>query len=76
MIGIQYENFCVQKQILLVLQKVIHRGVPRGGGDLCGRPGQLVRKGNKLGGKINILNENVDFPRSTNLNWVEYEKIQ
>jgi hypothetical protein len=75
MIGIQYENFtkrtdtfCVQKTNFIDVQKVIHRGVPRGGGDWCGRPEQLVRKGNKLGGKIGILNENFDFPRSTNLN--------
>jgi hypothetical protein len=37
-----------------------------GGGECCGRPGQQSQSGGKFGGKMNILNEKIDFRHPTN----------
>jgi hypothetical protein len=34
--------------------------------DCCGRPRQQIGRGRKLGGKMNILNEETSFQHSTN----------
>lgn len=39
-----------------------------GVGEWCARPGQHRQRDRKLGGKMNILNENFDFQHSANLN--------
>ena len=47
---------------------VINECCYQGSGEWCGRTGQLRRRGRILDGRINTLNENLDFLHAKNIN--------